>query len=101
MAKTITLTVNKQEYENRTTAARLGHAYSVKNEAGDVFNSYGDISQFDAVDKALYNVLKRAAMHYYDVDVTIEGASLSDGLKTFLTDKYEAESTQINSITFA
>lgn len=100
MAKTINLTVSKQEYENRPTAARLGYAYSVKDEAGDTLNGHNEVSQFDAVDKALYNVLKRAAMHYYDVDVTITGATLSEELQSFLVDKYEVES-QVSSITFA
>lgn len=100
MKKTINLTVNKHSYKNSATASRTGHTYAVKNEAGDTFNSHNEVSQFEAIDKALYNVLKRAAMHYYEADVTIEGASLTDGLKTFLSDKYTVEA-QISSITFA
>lgn len=100
MAKTINLTVNKIGYENRASAVRLGHAYTVKNEAGDTFNNHGEVSQFEAIDKALYNVLKRASMHYYEADVIITGATLSEALQSFLADKYTAES-QVSSITFA
>lgn len=99
MAKTINLTVKKQEYENREYATRLGHDYYVKDSNGIRFNR-ASLSQFDAIDTALLEVLKRAAKQYYNVDVTITGATLSEALQSFLVDKYTAES-QINSITFA
>lgn len=96
--KTINLTVTKHEYENREYATRLGHDYYVRDANGIKFNR-ASLSQFDAIDTALLEVLKRAANSYYEADVTIFGATLPESLQTHLTDKYEVE-TQINSITF-
>ena len=99
MAKTINLTVTKHEYENRESGSRLGHDYYVRDANGIRFNR-ASLSQFDAIDTALLEVLKRAANSYYEADVTIYGATLPESLQTHLTDKYEVE-TQINGITFA
>src|SRR5690554_1186696 len=96
--KNITLTVNKHEYENRESASRLGHVYIVTDQNGNRFNQ-ASLSQLEAIDTALLEVLKRAAKGYYEVDVTIEGATLPESLQTHLSDKYEVE-TQINSLTF-
>lgn len=96
--KNINLTVTKQEYENREYATRLGHDYYVKDENGNRYNR-ASLSQVDAVETALLEVLKRAANGYYEVTVTIEGVTLPESLQTFLKDKYEVES-QINSVTF-
>src|SRR5690625_2046302 len=97
--KTINLTVRKHEYENRKYATRLGHDDYVSAENGIQFNR-ASLSQFDAIDTALLEVLKRAANSYYEADVTIYDATLPESLQTFLVDKYEVE-TQINGITFA
>lgn len=99
MAKTINLTVRKHEYENKEYAMRLGHDYYVSAENGTQFNR-ASLSQFDAIDTALLEVLKRAANGYYEADVTIYDATLPESLQTFLKEKYEVE-TQINSVTFA
>lgn len=96
--RTITLTVSKHEYENRESASKLGHVYNVKDEEGNRFNR-ANLSQYDAIDSALLEVLKQSANGYYEVDVTIVDASLSESLQGFLSDKYEVES-QINSISF-
>src|SRR5690625_506404 len=96
--RNITLTVSKHEYENREFATRLGHDYYVKDSAGNRFNR-ASLSQFDAIDSALLEALKRAAHGYYEANITINGASLPESLQTFLKEKYEVES-QINSVSF-
>lgn len=96
--KKINLTVTKHNYENRESGSRLGHDYYVKDSNGIRFNR-ASLSQFDAIDTALLEVLKRAANSYYEADVTIYGATLPESLKAHLSDKYETE-TQINSVTF-
>lgn len=105
MAKNITLSVEKYEYEEgRKNATATGHVYTVKLSTEGVSQvdrvNKANLSQFDAVDSALLETLKRASKRYYDVNVTIEGASFPESLQTFLIDKYETE-TQFTSVSFA
>ena len=104
--KNVNLTVVKTNYDkDRKYATLYGHAYHVKYEIDGkqisrVSGGLTDLTQYNAIDKALKSVLYKASTNYYTVDITINDATLTDSLQAFLKDKYEAE-TQINSITFA
>lgn len=104
--KNVKLTVNKHEYQqDREFTTIEGHTYHVIYEIdGKEIRRIGggltDLTQYNAINKALKTVLHSASTQYYTADVTIEGATLPASLQSFLVDKYEVE-TQINSITFA
>lgn len=98
MINTINLELNKYEYEKRDSAARLGHAYSVKNEQGTTL-SVNQISQYKAIEDALQEILGRLARDYKVADIIVTGATLTTNLQELLSDMYTVES-QINSVTF-
>lgn len=104
--KNVNLTVVKTNYDkDRKYATLYGHAYHIKykvdgTEISRVSGGSTDLTQYNAINKALKSVLYNASTGYYKVDVTINDATLTDSLQAFLKDKYEVE-TQINSITFA
>src|SRR5699024_1511393 len=104
--KNVNLTVVKTNYDkDRKYATLYGHAYHIKYkvdgmEISRVSGGSTDLTQYNAIDKALKSVLYNASTNYYTVDVTINGSTLPKSLQSFLKDKYETE-TQINSVTFA
>lgn len=104
--KNLNLTVIKTEYDkNREHATVYGHSYHVKLEIDGkqisrVSGGSTDLTQYNAINKALKSVLYNASTNYYTADVTINDATLPDRLQAFIKDKYEAEA-QINSVTFA
>ena len=105
-SRNVNLTVIKTAYDkNREHATVYGHSYHVKLEIDGkqisrVSGGLTDLTQYNAIDKALKSVLYRASTNYYKVEVTINNATLPKSLPSFLKDKYETE-TQINSVTFA
>src|SRR5699024_2385854 len=103
--RNVNLTVIKTEYDkDRKHATVYGQSDHVKHEIDGkqmdrISGGLADITQYNAINKALKSVLYKASTNYYTADVTINDATLPDSLQAFIKDKYEVE-TQINSITF-
>lgn len=96
----IYLTVKKHVYGNQEFTTRLHYEYIVKDNSGHRYNPPGlSLSQFEAIDSALHDVLLRSIRRGTEASVTIEGATLPESLQEFLREKYEIED-QIESITF-
>ena len=98
--ETLNLTVEKHVYGNQEFTTRMHYEYHVKDSRGNRYNPPGlSLSQFEAIDSALHDVLLRSVRRDTEASVTIEGATLPESLQEFLRAKYEVEE-QIESISF-
>lgn len=102
----ITMQVKTTEYEQSPTGTVQGYIHRVtySREGNPQVNNGSFVnngSQYDVIDDSLAMILRHEAAAYRQGAITIEGATIPESLKTFLVDKYEAESLAITSVTFA